>query len=240
MIATFTADALTPLTFERAASAMKAALASQMTAAVREDQLALALAKTALETGRWQKFHAWNWGNVKAGDDFVGMFTAFGCGEELSEGSCWFDPDGTITNRTKKTIRKPVAYDVPPGHPQTRFRAYANEFDGAFEYVDFVNSGHYAGAWKALLTGDALAYVHQLKLAHYFTADETVYAVGVVALQKEFASKLRGIAAEPTRIDWTAIQNCSRVALARHRDDFLGHSAAEIAAYETINSPSVA
>ena len=35
---------------------------------VRDEVVALALAKTALETGRWTAIWCDNWGNVKAGD----------------------------------------------------------------------------------------------------------------------------------------------------------------------------
>lgn len=209
MIAIFTEDVLTPFSFEEADEAMTAALPKGSRVEVR----ALALAKTALETGRWKKIHCSNWGNVKAGDTYSGMFTSFACGEELAQGSCWFEPDGTIKNLTKGTVTKPQAFDVPPGHPMTRFRAYANRFDGAFEYVDFVQNGRYAQAWLALLAGDAVGYVHQLKLKGYFTAAEAPYADGVVALQREFVGKLRGELPEPATVDWGRVQACAPFAL---------------------------
>ncbi len=224
MIATFTEDTLTPFAFEEADEAMTAALPRGSSVQVR----ALALAKTALETARWKKIHCSNWGNIKAGNDFAGMFTAFACGEELKEGSCWFDPDGTIKNLTKGTVTRPVAYEVPPGHPQTRFRAYANRFDGAFEYVDFVNNGRYAQAWLSLLAGDAVGYVHNLKLKGYFTAAEAPYAAGVVSMQREFAAKLQGRHPEPATVDWGAVQSCARLALS-HPEDYIGHAGRDVA-----------
>lgn len=219
MISTFSPASLTPLTFERATDAMKWALGEF---AVKPGVLALALAKTALETGRWRSIWNYNFGNVKAGETYVGMFTCFACGEELAEGSCWFEPDGMIINRTKGTGSRPVTYEVPPGHPQTRFRAFANEFDGALEYVEFVNSSRYAAAWKALLTGDARAYVHQLKLAHYFTAAEEPYARGVISLQAEFQGKLNGLAPEPAQVDWREIHATANAMLARSIHEFMG------------------
>lgn len=220
MIATFTEDALTPFSFEEADEAMTAALPKGSSPAVR----ALALAKTALETGRWRKIHCFNWGNVKAGDSYVGMFTCFACGEELAEGSCWFEPDGTVKNLTKGTVTKPVAFDVPPGHPQTRFRAYANRFDGAFEYVDFVKSGRYAQAWQALLAGDAAGYVHQLKLKGYFTAAEGPYAAGVISLQKEFLGRLSGHSSEDAVVDWDAVHACARLSQAHIVANVMHHA----------------
>jgi len=206
MIATFTPATKTPLTFEQAAEALRAALASTMTARPTDDVLALALAKSAFETARWKSIWCHNFGNVKAGDTYVGMFCAFACGENLKDGVHWFEPDGTDKNLTKGTITGKGTYEVPPGHPQTRFRAYANQFDGAFSYVDLVAGGYYAQAWKALLTGDARAFVHQLKAKGYFTGPEEAYASGVISLQKEFAAKLKGMSPEPADVDWGAAQ----------------------------------
>lgn len=234
MIATFTEDLLTPLTFEEADEAITAALPRGVSVGVR----ALALAKTALETGRWKKIHFWNFGNVKADDDYVGQFTCFACGEELKEGSCWFEPDGKIKNLTHGTITRPVAFDVPPGHPQTRFRAYANRFDGAYEYVDFVQNGRYSQAWIALLAGDAVGYVHQLKLKDYFTALEAPYVAGVVSMQREFIARLNGQQhVEPHLPDWGAIQACARLSLS-HPDDYLGHAARNLDEDERDTDPS--
>ncbi len=42
---------------------------------VRDDTLALALAKTALETGRWQRIWNSNFGNIKASESYVGQYT---------------------------------------------------------------------------------------------------------------------------------------------------------------------
>jgi hypothetical protein len=233
MLATFTPAVLTPLTFEEADAALTAALPKGSSIAVR----ALALAKTALETGRWKKIWCFNYGNVKAGDTYQGMFTSFACGEELAAGSCWFEPDGTTKNLTKGTVTKPVAYDVPPGHPQTRFRAYANAFDGAFEYVDFVNSGRYAQAWLSLLAGDAAGYVHNLKLKGYFTAVEAPYLAGVASMQREFEARLSNA---PTVIaavvDWDAIHACARLALS-HPSDNLGTAGRDVADYENGPNP---
>src|SRR4051812_47255515 len=154
MIATFTPDVKTVMTFEQAVEPMRAALDSRQTIRTTDNVLALALAKQALETGRWKSCHCWNLGNIKAGEQYAGMFTSFACGEELGNGSHWFLPDGTDHNLTKKTVKRPILFEVPPGHPQTRFRAYANQYDGSFEYVDFV-ADHYKAAWAAILTGDA-------------------------------------------------------------------------------------
>lgn len=178
----------TPLTFDEAAAAMQQGILVATGVAPTTSALALALAKTALETGRWQKMWNANWGNVKAGESYDGMYTCYPCNEVLAGKVVWFDPAGQLTAKDGEVTG--LAWAVPPGHPQTRFRAYANEFDGAQQYVDFVVNGRYRDAWARLLEGDAAGYVHQLRLHGYFTADEATYRKGVEALFKEFVGKL--------------------------------------------------
>lgn len=172
---------------------MRWALKAQTGSATTDSTLALALAKTALETGRWTQIWNANWGNVKASDGHVGMFTCITLNEVLpGRGTVWFAPEGELTaapSRGGKLVGTPIP--VPDGHPQTRMRAHANEFDGVDCYVDFVANGRYAEAWKMLLAGDAAGYVHQLKARGYFTADEATYAKGVISLQREFLARLR-------------------------------------------------
>jgi len=74
-------------------------------------------------------------------------------------------------------------------------RAYANQFDGAFEYIEFMvrgNRGRFAPSFARMLAGDAAGMVHAMKVAKYFTADEVPYAAGVISLQREYALKLEG------------------------------------------------
>jgi len=191
MTATFTEDHLTPFSFEVAAEAMRAALMDQLGGQRPTDgALSLALAKTALETGRWQYIHCYNWGNIKAGSAYVGQYTSFACNEVLGGKVVWFSPAGRLDGKGGRVVAE--ASPVPPGHYQTRFRAYANQYDGAYEYVDFVASGRYVDAWRELLAGDADGYVNALHARGYFTADPTIYGKGVKSLQAEFSAKLQG------------------------------------------------
>jgi len=140
--------------------------------------LALALAKTALETARWKSMWNWNWGNIKAGENFEGMYTCISLNEVLEGKTVWFAPSGRLDVKGGRVIAE--AYKVPPGHPQTRMRAYANGFDGAQEYVTFLANGRYRDAWARLLEGDPVGFVRELKAKGYFTADESSYRLGVV------------------------------------------------------------
>jgi hypothetical protein len=157
---------------------------------------ALALAKCALETGRWSQMWCDNWGNVKAGDSYVGQYTGITLNEVLvrngSRKLIWFAPEGELSaapSKGGKLIGKPC--EVPPCHPQTRMRAYANAYDGAVSYVEFVAGGYYKEAFAQLLRGDAVAYVKALKAKLYFTADVEPYIKGVVSLQREMLARIR-------------------------------------------------
>jgi hypothetical protein len=203
MIARYVEAKKTPLTFDNAAQAMKAALADLIKSKPKLEVLALALAKSALETGRWQSMWCQNWGNIKASDTYSGMYCCITLNEVIGGKVIWFAPSGQlIGGPNSPLVGAPCA--TPPGHPQTRMRAYANHFDGAFDYVEFVGTRkRYLKAWQALLTGNATAYVHELKVSGYFTAPEEPYRKGVVSLQKEFLLKLEGKNPERTPDDLT-------------------------------------
>jgi len=207
MRATYVPAVRTPISFERATAAMRWALREQLGVSAPDLVLALALAKTALETGRWTQMWCSNWGNIKAGETYSGMFTCITLNEVLNGKVVWFAPEGQLTaapSRGGTLIGAPMP--VPDGHPQTRMRAYANEFDGVDGYVSFVAGGRYAAAWKLLLAGDAAGYVHALKAAGYFTADEVTYARGVVSLRNEFLTRLRSEAPPKVDLEWEAIK----------------------------------
>lgn len=195
MLATYKPAENTPVSFEEAAGAMSAALASVLGATPATKVLALALAKTTLEAGRqgpklWAYSKCFCIGNIKAGPQYEGMYTAYKCNEVLKGRVVWFAPEGQLTARDGDVTG--LAWAVPPAHPQCRFRAYANVFDGAYQYVDFVATGRYVDAWEELLEGDAAGYVAALHRKGYFTADPEVYAKGVLSLHREFIAKLSG------------------------------------------------
>jgi hypothetical protein len=202
MLARYVASKKTQLSFEAAASAMSLALASVLGERPSTAVLALALGKTALETGRWSSCWNGNWGNVKASEKYDGLYTCIVLNEVLGGKVEWFAPEGRLTgNPAKGGVHAgdptDVGRGVPPGHPQTRMRAFTSAADGALDYVRFVASGRYKAAWELLLAGDAEGYVRALKAAGYFTADEVTYAKGVISLQREFISKLERLTPEP-------------------------------------------
>jgi hypothetical protein len=174
MIATYVEPAITPLSFHDAQTALRWALGKPTL-----EQLSLCLAKSALETGRWQKLWNFNFGNYKAGATYVGMYTCIRLNEVIKGKTVWFNPDSE-------------GFAVPPGHPQTRMRAFANAWDGADQYIGALRV-RFPTAFAAMMTGDPVKYVRQLKASNYFTADEEPYLRGVQSLHREFVAKLQGL-----------------------------------------------
>jgi hypothetical protein len=196
------------MSFEEAADIIRWALKWQLDREPTEEVHALTLAKTGLETGRYLAIWNDNWGNVKAGNDYAGNFTCITLNEVLKGKLVWFAPEGQLSaapSKGGKLIGPPIA--VPDGHPQTRMRAYANHFDGALSYILFVSGGRYKAAWAKLLEGDPAGYVHALKVAGYFTADEALYRKGVVSLYNESLAKLRKLEPPPkVDIEWERLK----------------------------------
>ena len=127
--------------------------------------LAILVSQSCLETGWWKSIHNYNYGNIKAGQDYEGYYCQYRCNEIIDGKVEWFDPP----------------------HPQTNFRAYLSAAAGATEHVAFLSKlTRYAAAWAAALAGDPAAYVKALKTAGYFTASLDPYLKTVVSLVNHF------------------------------------------------------
>ena len=180
----------TPLKIREAALALSKALGNPSRAT-----LLVALAKTGLETGEFQAMWNHNWGNIKAMGSYAGDYTCIHLNEVLpGRGLVWFAPEGELTGKRGQVVGEVFA--VPPGHPQTRMRAYASAEAGAADYVAFVaQKKRYAKAWAELLAGNEEGYVRELKAAGYFTANEALYLKGVRWRMSVYESHIKGIGA---------------------------------------------
>jgi len=237
--ATWVESHLTVLTFDDAASVLRLALRAEMRTAPTTATLALALAKTALETGRWQKMYGWCWGNIKASLSYEGLYQCYPCNEVIKGQIVWFSPRGRLSGKGGAVVAEP--YEDPPGHPQTRFRAYASAYDGAYDYVRFQASlVRYERAWQRLLDGDVEGYVRSLSAAGYFTAPVETYLKTVRSLYSEFTRKLAGLepAQEPLAVDSWEELRATTAAQAEADVVELGHQAVEEAVKQGLREMS--
>jgi hypothetical protein len=109
--------------------------------------------------------HRYNFGNVKASDSYEYLFTSFRCNEVIGGRLEWFDPP----------------------HPQTNFRAFMDLETGVMDYLRFLSGRpRYSSSWHAASSGDPALFVHALRNAGYFTADEAPYRRAVQSLFVEY------------------------------------------------------
>ncbi len=169
--ATLVPDKLTPCEPLQVARAFRSALETVTGATPSNAHLAILVAHSALETGRWKSIHCWNFGNVKASSTYEWLYCQYRCNEVIDGKLQWFDPP----------------------HPQCNFRAFASIDAGALDHIRFLSqSKRYAAAWEAAKSGDPSRFVTALKAAGYFTADEGPYKKAVISLFNEYLRLLSG------------------------------------------------
>jgi hypothetical protein len=96
--------------------------------------LLVLVAMSAHETGEWVSCWNFNLGNVKASPTWLGNYTCLNNVWEVLKGKeRWFSPRGEIAGRNGALIGEEWA--LPPGHPQTRFRAYESLEYGVAGFV---------------------------------------------------------------------------------------------------------
>lgn len=189
--ATWVPDLLTPLTAEQAIAAIHDAVGPGVSAAC----IAILTAQSALETGRWKSIHRYNFGNVKISPSWTGLYTTFLCGEVINGKDVVYSPEDD-------------QWQNPPGHPATRFRAFASASQGAEDHLNFLKRDRYAKAWELAQRGDPIGFAHALHDAGYFTAPVSRYARGVDLLTAEYLHKL-----EPNPEANQCIKDCARIEL---------------------------
>lgn len=184
MLAQYIPDKLTPLTATQAMAALRNAFMAVEGAEPSAECMAIHTAQSALEAGRWKSLHNFCFTNAKASATYVGLFQCYRCNEQLKDGWHWYVPEGELVGGFGTGPKgKPLA--VPDGHPQTRFRAFANINAGALDHMQLVKR-KWPEAWTAARGGDVAGFVHGLKARNFFTADEAPYLKAVASLTREF------------------------------------------------------
>jgi len=164
------ANQLTPLSQQDASRALAEAYARVTGGPPTDRVLALLLAQTGFETGRWQKIHNFNFGNAKAALSYP-LVAQYRCSEIVDGVEQFFDPPD----------------------PHCNFRAYTNAADGAVDYIKVLQSRPHW--WNGLQTEDPNAFVDALATApKYFTGNPVVYKQAVASLFDEFRPLARAAA----------------------------------------------
>ena len=161
------------------------------------EALALILAQSALETGRWKGMRDFNFGGVKASTDRDHQyFTTTECVSQAraaqvvaeSKPSAW----ARYANPSEYGVCPPNTVRVVVGgkHPWARFRAHETAAESARDYLS-VLAAKFPEAWKVLGTSaNPNEYALALKKRGYFTAAVDQYAKSITSLQKEYLRTL--------------------------------------------------
>ncbi|HMJ55489.1 MAG TPA: hypothetical protein VK540_25620 [Polyangiaceae bacterium] len=142
------------------------------------------------ETGGGKAMHWYNLGNVKYVDaNGKVAFTRFKCDEWLTQDQIDAleksapEDQYEVTEKTrtdKKGVVTTRIFLIPP-HPGTRFRAYPNLSVGLAAHLKIIRGKKFGKAFDAAVAENVEDFVHQLKVAGYFTDSEEVYKKGVQA-----------------------------------------------------------
>ncbi|MFZ5896793.1 MAG: hypothetical protein ACOY0T_37400 [Myxococcota bacterium] len=165
------------------------------------------VAHGALESGNF-KIGLWNNnpGNIKLGARTSGPYTCITLNEVLKDKATgrfverWFSPEGELSaspNNGGKLLRAPLP--VPPGHPQTRMRAYPTLSEGISDKLRFLLHPGWAVALEFAARGSASGYVRSIRSRGYFTAfagepDPTPYEMSVVKLAAAYEPIVEAVA----------------------------------------------
>lgn len=168
MKAVLTPDQLTPLGAADVARAFRTAFVRSFGHDPSTRTLAILMAQSALESGRWKSLHCYNFTNIKASETYEGHYCLYRCNEVIDGKVEWFDPP----------------------HPQCRFRAFLNADDAAYDYLVFLLRPRFKPAWDKAIEGDPIGFVGALKAGGFFTAAEQPYQRAVVSLMSEYSSKI--------------------------------------------------
>ncbi len=125
--------------------------------------IALLLAQSALETGRWKSCWCWNLGNMKPGSKWAGDICQFRLNEVINGVTKWFDPPD----------------------PQTSMRAYPSLAAAAEDYLWMLHR-RFAQCWMHVVRADPVAFSQALKAQGYYTAPEPPYTKAVRSLYLEY------------------------------------------------------
>ena len=222
MIATWVPAALTPSTPEHVSRAYRTALTS-LVGAPTDLAVAVLHAHGALETGHFKSCYNNNGGNIKAGAKYQGQYTCFPIlnEREMRDGklvTIWYSATAELVGGKNGPPRPGTEHPLPPGHPQSRFRAYSALAAGIEDKIRFLATGKWRAALQWALDGKPDAYVRAIRSLGYFTADLDPYVRAVVSLTAKYLPVAEATAASlpAPALEEDDLQTCEDMA-ACHR-----------------------
>lgn len=168
------------------------------------ESVALLMAQSALETGRWKSCYSWGLGNVK----WTPATETDVCYRECNE---LLTPEAAVAALVKASPRTDGAgLDVElrgvsgdkqivwfyPDHPASAFRAFKTLDEGAVNYLSVLHK-RFSSAWPAVVAGSPLEFVTRLKASRYFTAPLAEYLKAVNSLFLEYLKLLKNMPPDP-------------------------------------------
>lgn len=162
------------------------------------ESMACGLSQLGLECALGKKNHRYCFHNEKKSDTWDGLWTQYKCDEifdvQTAIRAKRLDPFHCAVSQWKdgpnqRCVLTPphpwssfVAFDGDPGDDEATRRQKGGR-RGAGRYIDFLaDSARYRAAWRAMRSGDPHAFSHELRVAGYYTADESAYTAGLVSI----------------------------------------------------------
>lgn len=178
----------------------------------KRESIAMLMAQSALETGRWKSNRCFNLGNVKAGSSWTGDYCYYYASELVSESDAdrafslrKSRSDGGAGHNVSIARLESGNWDVRlyPDHPWCKFRAFSSLEEGSAAYLDLL-ADRFSTAWKKVEEGDPEGFVRALHASGYFTANLEKYLKEVLSLFREYVPSPEGEHAEGGRSSFTA------------------------------------
>lgn len=193
------AATLTPVAPDDLFLALHGAYRAILGADAPRGALVCLVAQCCLECAWGRACHANNLGNMKSRPGGATDWCFFGCDEVLllteAQRIVAADPTHARIEWQKGGIAgvwfdPPAPTEAPSASSSfCCFAAYPSLEAGATAWLD-MQHGRFSSAWPALLSGDARAFGHALKLAGYYTAPEAQYVATLAAVAAQLDGEL--------------------------------------------------
>ena len=189
MIATWVPAVLTPATPAHVSRAYRTVL-TRLVGAPSDLAVAVLHGHCALETGHMSSCYGNNMKNVKSGPKHKGKYQCLPILNErlMRNGemkTVWFTDRAELEFKGGPVVPG-TEHPLPPGHPQSRFRAYDSLIGCLEDQLGWLMTERWRPAFQFALDGNPAAYVDAIADRGYFTAPRDAYKRAVVSLTQKY------------------------------------------------------